>query len=214
MPLRVSPTPSAPAGSFWGNNPITSGPYNGGSSTQQSSGQSWRTQRQQLNNTLVNTTGAPSTIKNYDAEGNPVYAVPPPGQQVTGYDASGNPLYGTSSGSVPASSLLQTSAITGYDGAGTPIYSSAPPGQTIVSYDAYGNPIYSGSAASSSLLTAEQAQAAAAAAPVASAMPAVSSYQSVLDWLSESTLISSLPNWGVVAGMGLAVVFMQSRGKR
>lgn len=215
MPLRVTPT--SPAGSLWGSNPVISGPYYGGSNanaTQQSNRQTRRTQRQQVANTNVNTTGAPSTIKNYDAQGNPVYSVPPPGQQVTGYDASGNPLYGASSGSVPASSLLPTSAITGYDAAGTPIYSSTPPGQTIVSYDAYGNPIYSGSAASSSLLTAAQAQAAAAAAPTADSMPAESSYQSVLDWLSEQTLISGMPNWGIVAGVGLAVVFLQSRGKR
>lgn len=212
MPARVVPTPASGPGSLWGNNPITAGPFNAG--TAATNRQAWRTQQRQQNNTLVNTTGAPSTIKNYDAQGNPVYSVPPPGQQVTGYDASGNPLYGASSGSVPASSLLQTSAITGYDAAGTPIYSSAPPGQTIVSYDAYGNPIYSGSAASSSLLTAAQAQAAAAAAaPTADSMPAESSYQSVLDWLSEQTLISGVPNWGIVAGVGLAVVFMQSRAR-
>lgn len=217
-PLRVTPTPSLPVGS-WGGIAPTAGPIypgsNYGNSGQQGNRQARRTQQQQQNNTLVNTTGAPSTIKNYDPQGNPVYSVPPPGQQVTGYDASGNPLYGASSGSVPASSLSQTSAITGYDAAGTPIYSSTPPGQTIVSYDAYGNPIYSGSAASSSLLTAAQAQAAAAAAaPVADSMPAESSYQSVLDWLSEQTLISGMPNWGIVAGVGLAVVFLQSRGKR
>jgi len=168
-----------------------------------------RGRQRQASNVNVNTTGAPSTIKNYDAYGNPVYSVPPPGQQVTGFDAAGTPLYGASSGSVPSNLLSQTSAITSYDPAGTPIYSAAPPGQTIVSYDAYGNPIYSGSAAASSLLTS-----AAAATPAAAAAPAAESdYQSILDWLSEETLAPSLgiPNWGVGAIIVGGFLLLQSK---
>lgn len=199
----------APASSF----PITSSPIVVGTfrSTPTNPGNTTRTARrgrqQRASNTNVNTTGAPSTIKNYDAYGNPVYSVPPPGQQVTGYDAAGTPLYGASSGSVPSNLLSQTSAITSYDPAGTPIYSAAPPGQTIVSYDAYGNPIYSGSAAASSLLTS-----AAAATPAAAAAPATESdYQTVLDWLSEETLISGFPNWGVVAAGAAGFLLLQSK---
>jgi hypothetical protein len=219
MPLRVTPT-SSPVGSVWGNNPTVNNPatssprYSGssyGSSGAASTNrQARRTQRQQQSNTLVNTSGAPSTISSYDKYGNPIYSVPPPGQQVTGYDAAGNPLYGTSSGSVQSTSLSQTSAIVGYDAAGNPIYSSAPPGQTIVSYDSYGNPIYSGSAANASLLTAAQSQAAAAAQPVTAAT-SESDYQSVLDWFSESTLISGFPNWGVAAAVIGGFMLLQSR---
>jgi hypothetical protein len=217
VPLNTT-RPRAPRVTSAGSFPITGSPIVTGRYSSYPSGsgantqrQAWRTQRQQQSNTNVNTTGAPSTIKNYDAYGNPVYSVPPPGAQVTGYDAAGNPLYGASSGSVPSSLLSQTSAITSYDPAGTPIYSAAPPGQVIVSYDAYGNPIYSGSAAASSLLTS----AAAAATPAAAAsVPATSTdssgYQSILDWLSEQTLVSGFPNWGVGAALVGGFLLIQS----
>jgi hypothetical protein len=214
-PARIGP-PSSPISPVWGGNPPTVGPfytepataasngYNSGSSIQQANRRARRTQRQQQSNTKVNTTGAPSTIQSYDKYGNPIYTVPPPNQPVTGYDAAGNPLYAASSGSQPAG--LQTSAITAYDAAGTPIYNTPPPGQTVVGVDSYGNPIYSGSAAASSLLTSS-----AAAVPAAAVPATESSYQSVLDWLSESTLISGLPNWGVAAGIAAAIMLIQSR---
>lgn len=47
---------------------------------------------------------------------------------------------------------------------------------------------------------------AAAAAPAVMAMPPVSSYQSILDWLSGSTLISGVPNWIIAAGAGFAAI--------
>jgi hypothetical protein len=194
----------------WGGNPPIVGPFYTRPGTASGSGYSStnrrarRTQQQQASNTNVNTTGAPSTIQSYDKYGNPIYTVPPPNQPVTGYDAAGNPLYAASSGSQPAG--LQTSAITAYDAAGTPIYNTPPPGQTVVGVDNYGNPIYSGSAAASSLLTSS-----AAAAPTAAVPATESSYQSVLDWLSESTLISGLPNWGVAAGIAAGIMLIQSR---
>jgi hypothetical protein len=39
----------------------------------------------------------------------------------------------------------------------------------------------------------------------AAAAPATSDYQSVLDWLGQSTLISGIPNWGIALGAGLLV---------
>jgi hypothetical protein len=150
----------------------------------------WPNRRRSSTTTKINTTGAPSTITNYDAYGNPVYSVPPPGARVTGYDGAGNPIYGgASSGSQPAG--VQTSAIVGYD--------------------SYGNPIYAGSAAASSLLTSSAADTGAAAAPVTAAPATESDYQTVLDWLSEETLISGVPNWGVAAGGVAAFLLLQSK---
>jgi len=187
------------------NRPARSAPFYTRPGTASGSGYSNtnRRARRLQSNANVNTTGVPSTIQSYDKYGNPIYTVPPPNQPVTSYDAAGNPLYAASSGSQPAG--LQTSAITAYDAAGTPIYNTPPAGQTVVGVDSYGNPIYSGSAAASSLLTSS-----AAAVPTA-AVPAESSYQSVLDWLSESTLISGLPNWGVAAGIAAGILLIQSR---
>lgn len=39
-------------------------------------------------------------------------------------------------------------------------------------------------------------------------------YQSVLDWLSEQTLITGFPNWGVVAVAGFGALWIMNRGKR
>lgn len=41
-----------------------------------------------------------------------------------------------------------------------------------------------------------------------------SGYQSVLDWLSQQTLISGIPNWGIVAAAGAAVLLLKNRGGR
>jgi hypothetical protein len=38
--------------------------------------------------------------------------------------------------------------------------------------------------------------------------------QSLLDWLSQSTLISGVPNWGVAAVGGLAALWIMNRGKK
>jgi hypothetical protein len=158
-------------------------------------GSGWNWWNQQTNSGNTNTTGVPSTILSYDAYGNPVYSVPPPGGVITGRDAAGNPLYnGASSGSVP----LQTS---------TNLLSNQ-----IVGYDNYGNPIYAGSAAAAGLL-AQQSAAAAAATPAADATSS-SSYQSILDWFSESTLVNGLANWEIVAGLGAVYLFIQTRRGR
>ena len=39
-----------------------------------------------------------------------------------------------------------------------------------------------------------------------------SSYQSILDWLSQQTLISGIPNWGIVAAAGAGVLLLKNRG--
>lgn len=50
---------------------------------------------------------------------------------------------------------------------------------------------------------------------VLSSAASSSPYSSVLDWLSEATLLSPVPNWILVAGLGLvALKFMQPGGKR
>lgn len=214
LPVRVGPAPARtlpqPAMPTWDANPPTTGPiYQPTQGNGYSTGQNWigngngNSRKKRRGQTNVNTTGAPSTILDYDQYGNPVYSVPPPGVAVTGRDAAGNPLYGTSSGSQPAG-LVQTSAITAVDAAGTPLYSSPPPGQVITGYDNYGNPIYSGSAASAALPAASATGATAAA-------PATSGYQSILDWLSEQTLISGFPNWGIVAAGGAAFLLIQAK---
>jgi hypothetical protein len=218
-PVRVGPAPvrtiaqpsDAPPPTYWGGNPPTTGPiYQPTQGNGYSTGQNWSSngngRKKRRGQTNVNTTGAPSTIESWDQYGNPVYSVPPPGVAITGRDAAGNPLYGASSGSQPAG-LVQTSAITGVDAAGTPLYSSPPPGQVVVGTDNYGNPIYSGSAASATALQAATAAGATAAAPATTA----SGYQSILDWLSEETLISGFPNWGVVAGGGAVFLLIQAK---
>lgn len=106
--------------------------------------------------------GPPSTVLKYDAAGNPVYAVPPPGQVVTGYDSAGNPIWGSPSAALPAAG-----------------YAAAP-----------------------------------AQVTVEAAAPAESGYQAILDWLGQSTLVSGLPNWGLVAAAGVAVVMIQRRSGR
>jgi hypothetical protein len=49
----------------------------------------------------------------------------------------------------------------------------------------------------------------------ASAAAASSPYQSILTWLSQATLLSPVPNWVMVAGIGfVALKFMQPGGRR
>ena len=86
-------------------------------------GASWWQRLQQKN--AVNTSGQPDAVQSYDAAGNPVYSVPPPGQSIIGYDNYGNPLYATGAAAAAA-------------------------GGTIIGYDANGNPIYSANAANAS----------------------------------------------------------------
>lgn len=97
----------------------------------------------------TNPTGQPSTIQNYDAYGNPIYAVPPPGQVVIGYDAAGNPIWGAPGSTSPevVSAVTGAGTITGYDASGNPVYSAPPAGKVVTGYDAAGNPIYGTGAA-------------------------------------------------------------------
>jgi hypothetical protein len=174
----------------------------------------WQTQGQPAQNAPVNTTGAPSTILNYDAAGNPVYSVPPPGQAVTGYDQYGNPIYGgqasastvsanpyQSYGVAPVAPSMAAApgSVIGTDASGNPIYSSPPTGLVVVGTDAQGNPIYG---------------AASAASTTAAASTDTSGYSDILNWLSESTLISGFPNWGVAAVIGGIFVWAMNRQGR
>lgn len=190
-------------------NPAAAGA--GGNSWLQSSGTSQNRRSWQSQAALNPAGGPPSTILKYDASGNPVYSVPPPGQVVTGYDAQGTPIYGNNSATAQV--------VTGYDASGNPIYSSSAAAQAaglqITGYDAQGNPIYSSNpSTSTSALTSSGTPSTATAPAAAPAADDTSGYQSILDWLSESTLISGFPNWGIVAAAGLAVVWMQNRRGR
>jgi hypothetical protein len=192
-------------------------PVTGGTWWQNKSGQNWwqKWQQQQQGQAaqVSNPTGAPSTILDYDKYGNPVYSVPPAGQVITGYDAAGNPIWGTP-GSTPTSSGPVTSGgvVASYDAYGNPIYTQPPAGLTITGYDAAGNPLYGSAGAAAATIAAAQ-QGAAAATPAPTTAAPSDSYQSILDWLSESTLISGFPNWGIVAAAGLTFVLL-TRGKK
>ena len=165
--------------------------------------------------------GANSVVLDYDQAGNPVYSVPPPGQSITGYDVYGNPLYGA-----PANGQV----ITGYQN-GLPVYgystqygapsaaaaaapadsSSSTPG-TIIGVDASGNPIYN-SPPPGAVQTGVDAQ----GTPIYGSSGDTSGYSSILNWLSGSTLISGLPNWGILAGGFAGYLLLQSKlsgGKR
>lgn len=169
-------------------------------------------QRWRQNQNQQNATGAPSTIQSYDAAGNPVYAVPPAGQAITGYDQYGNPIYGGAASASTfgpaaygygAGSALQTSATAATAGATAGFPTNPTNGQTYV--DSSGN-TWTYSSASGWQETA--------AASTAAAATDTSGYQSILDWLSESTLISGFPNWGVAAVVGLGAVWLMNRQSR
>lgn len=66
--------------------------------------------------------------------------------------------------------------------------------------------------AAAALLTQQSGGAAAPSVNVSNAPAAPSSYQSILDWLSEETLISGFPNWGIVAAAAGAYLFLKNRG--
>ena len=150
----------------------------------------------------VNPPGGPaSTVQNYDPAGNPIYAVPPPGQVITGYDSYGTPLYGTA----PPGGAIVT-----YDALGNPVYATPPAGTTVVGYDSLGNPIYSGASPGQGITPTSAAPVSVSVqAPAAAA--GSSDYQAVLDWLTQQSLISGVPNWGVAAGA--LVAFMLLKGK-
>jgi hypothetical protein len=162
-----------------------------------------------------NPTGQPSTIDNYDAYGNPIYSVPPPGQVVVGYDQANNPIWGAPAGPTPtqaAGSVVSGAGGAGgitYDSLGTPLYSAVPAGYVYTGVDALGNPMYAPAGSAAAL--AAQATGEAAAVPT-SALPATGDYQSVLDWFSESSLISGLPNWGVALGAAILLKVVSSGG--
>lgn len=77
-------------------------------------------------------------------------------------------------------------------GTGTSPYTTAAAEQAAMSAQAYGG------------------YGAPAAAP-ATAAAAGGGYQSILDWLSEETLISGLPNWGILAAAGVVFMMLNKR---
>lgn len=193
---------------------------------QNQQGQNWQGQNWQgqggASSPAVNTGSTPGTIESYDAEGNPVYSVPPPGQSVIGYDISGTPLYGAPPSGTVQVGTYQGLPVYGYSGQSTAGVGTGVTAEsyglqsgTIVGYNSYGQPVYAGSAAAAAL----QAQAVAATPAAAGAATAptttdTSGYSDVLNWFSESTLISGVPNWMLALGVGLAVVVIQSRKGR
>lgn len=117
--------------------------------------------------------------------------------------------------------------------AGTPVPVGFPTNQFFVSPDGsvweysqaqgnwinQGTPYNVGAAAPGATTTPVPADTSAATpAPinvnVAPAVPAGSSYQGVLDWLGQSTLISSIPNWVIVAGAGIVALKISREGGR
>jgi len=110
---------------------------------------------------------------------------------------------------------------------GTPVPGNFPTNQIFVNTDgsqwiystsqtkwiSAGTPVNvnAGSSAASSTTPAAQTPAPVTAAvdpsqvSAAAAAPATSDYQSVLDWLGQSTLISGIPNWAIALGGGLLV---------
>ncbi len=216
QPWGGQPTP------MWGGNPLT----NAGN-----------TQRvTPIQKTALNPAGGPpSTIQNYDKAGNPIYSVPPPGQAITGYDQYGTPLYGAPPAGLTVTGMQNGvpvygsqslspygAVVSSYDQYGTPIYSTPPAGQTIIAYDPLNNPIYGvpGEVSPNSYALpgggiSTAAPSAGGGAP-ATAAPASggTDYSSILDWLSEETLISGIPNWGIAAALAGGFLFLQSRGKR
>jgi hypothetical protein len=150
-----------------------------GTSANWGNGRSGWWNRQQNTQGLNPAGGPTSIVDSYDASGNPVYSVPPPGAVITGYDAQGNPIYNAQQSYTPATQ------------------------QALI-------------AQNEALLQAAQAGAVSSAAPAAAAPVATDSsgYSDVLDWLSENTLISAVPNWVVAGGAGLAALWLMNRGKR
>lgn len=63
----------------------------------------------------------------------------------------------------------------------------------------------------SSALTSGGGGSAAAAPSVTVSQPTVSPYQSVLDWLSQETLVTGVPNWGIVAAAAVGLVLLKNR---
>lgn len=207
---------------MWGGNPLT----NAGNTQRVTS----------IQKTALNPAGGPpSTIQNYDKAGNPIYSVPPPGQAITGYDQYGTPLYGAPPAGLTVTGMQNGvpvygsqslspygAVVSSYDQYGTPIYSTPPAGQTIIAYDPLNNPIYGvpGEVSPNSYALpgggiSTAAPSAGGGAP-ATAAPASggTDYSSILDWLSQETLISGIPNWGIAAALAGGFLFLQSRGKR
>jgi hypothetical protein len=76
-----------------GPEPIIRGPVWGAQPPTTGTGGNWRGWRNRISQGLNPAGGPTSMIDSYDASGNPVYSVPPPGAIITGYDAQGTPIY-------------------------------------------------------------------------------------------------------------------------
>lgn len=193
--VRVSPSRLAtPASVFhashimpYRGNPITRWLANSSTGTSSSTGTGTSTTGTGATNPAG---GPPSTIDHWDAQGNPVYSVPPPGASITGYDASGNPIYSNS----PAAG----SVIVGYDASGNPIYAN--PNSLLANSGYYGSSYQPGSAGASP--------------STAVTVAPTTDYSTILDWFTEQTLVSGIPNWGIVAGLAIAWVWIEHKGRR
>jgi hypothetical protein len=134
----------------------------------------------------------------------------------------------------PAPPAVAAPQPTGATNAGTPVPVGFPTNQFFVSNDgsvwefsqAQGTWINTGTpynVGPSAVSPTPAAVPAGAVSPAASTQPVnvtvapaatESAYQSVLDWLSQSTLISSVPNWILVLGAGLLALKISREGRR
>lgn len=120
-----------------------------------------------------NLTGQPSTVSNYDADGNPIYAVPPAGQVIVGHDSVGTPIYG------PATNSNQLVPGTG---------------MTSAEYSAYLAQQQAAAAAGAS------GSAGNTSSPTTTVDTGTDPYSSIVDWFNSETLISGIPNFWIVGG--------------
>jgi hypothetical protein len=123
---------------------------------------------------------------------------------------------------VPAPGTTSATASTGAQIGGTPVPVGYP---TAAPYsDIYGN-VWQFNTATGTWIETFQAGSAPAISPSGAIAPAAApnvltdSYTSILNWLTESSLLSPVPNWALVAGLGFVALKMMhpsspARGKR
>jgi len=130
-------------------------------------------------------TGA-SYVADIDASGNPVYTVPPPGQQQTGVDAQGNPVYNG------APQIIQATTESGapVSVATSPVPAGTPTTSTYT--DASGN-VWAWNGSAWAITTA------------------AASAGSLTSWLSGTNATTGLPNYAIAAGVAFALILVMKK---
>lgn len=163
------------------------------------------------------TTTTPATYTDPTAPAAPGSPVPEnfPTSQLF-VDSSGNTWqYSSSSGQWGQISTGTTASPSGYY-SGTLVPNGTPTNEPYV--DSYGNVWIFNAAANSwsvgssnnAALLAQEAAAAGATTAATVAAPAESDTQSLLDWLSQQTLITGVPNWALAIGVGFIALKLSS----